>query len=83
MLRPQRVALKTDLKLSSRIIISDASFAISQPYNPIQKPTSACLRASKSFRLSPVTATVDPTDCSAMMKANFCSGVHLANTLHL
>lgn len=60
MLRPQRVALKTELKLSSRKMISEASFATSQPAYPIQKPTSAFLRASTSFNPSAVTATENP-----------------------
>jgi hypothetical protein len=42
------------------VMISDASLAISQPYCPIQKPTSAYLRASTSFRPSAVTATEEP-----------------------
>ncbi len=53
MVRPYRIALSMELKLSSRITISLASFATSVP-PPIAKPTSAFLSAGESFTPSPV-----------------------------
>lgn len=79
-LRPQRVALKTELKLSSKKIIDEASLAISHPL-PIQNPTSAFLRAVTSLRPSPVTATYFPMLYKATMKESLCSGVQRARTL--
>jgi len=45
MFLPHWTALKTELKLSSRIMMSEASLATSQPEIPIQKPTLADERA--------------------------------------
>ena len=78
---PQRVALNTELKLSSIIIIWDTSLAISLPV-PMQKETSASFRAFVSVILLPVTATWFPLVVRAAIKANFWSGLHLARTLH-
>lgn len=82
MLRPHRVALKTELKLSSRKIIDEASLATSQP-EPMQKPTFDYFSAPTSFKPSAVTATEEPVHWRAQMNANFCSGVHRAITLVL
>lgn len=83
MLLPHWAALKTEVKLSSRIIISAASLATSQPDIPIQKPTSDSLRARASLIPSAVTATCAPTSLSPTMKVNLSSGVDLASTLSL
>lgn len=78
---PHCVALKTELKLSSKMIMSAASFATSQPDTPMQKPTCACFKAPASLIPSAVTATYDPTHFNPTINANLSSGVDLASTL--
>ena len=58
--RPHMTDCTIDEKLSSIIIMSDASCATAVPAIPIDKPTSASLRAGASFVPSPVTATTSP-----------------------
>lgn len=83
MLLPHCAALNIEVKLSSKIIISEASLATSHPEIPIQKPTLACFSARASLIPSAVTATVAPTSFRPTMRANLSSGVDLAKTLSL
>jgi hypothetical protein len=55
---PQAKALTMEEKLSSMRMMSDASLATSVPAMPMEKPTSAALRAGASLVPSPVTATM-------------------------
>lgn len=57
MFLPYFTAVKTEQKLSSVRIISQALLATSVPEIPIENPTSALARAGASFVPSPVTAT--------------------------
>mmetsp|Transcript_1375 Transcript_1375/g.5909 ORF Transcript_1375/g.5909 Transcript_1375/m.5909 type:complete len:286 (+) Transcript_1375:316-1173(+) len=59
--RPQSTALTIEAKLSSRITMSDASFATSVPHKPMLSPTSPAFNAGASFVPSPVTPTTSPT----------------------
>mmetsp|Transcript_277 Transcript_277/g.611 ORF Transcript_277/g.611 Transcript_277/m.611 type:complete len:243 (+) Transcript_277:439-1167(+) len=59
--RPQSTAFTIEENLSSMIIISEAFFATSVPERPIDRPTSAALRAGPSLVPSPVTPTTSPT----------------------
>lgn len=61
---PHETACTMLQKLSSKIIISDASFAISVPVIPIARPTSACFSYGASFEPSPVAATTLPRNYS-------------------
>ena len=54
---PHLTAVIIEEKLSSKINISAAYFAVSVPAIFIAKPTSALLKAGASFVPSPVTAT--------------------------
>lgn len=54
MRRPSSMALRIDAKLSSVRMISEASFATSEPDSPIAIPTSARLREGESLTPSPV-----------------------------
>ena len=58
--RPHRTTLTIEVKLSSRMTISDASFANSVPAIPIANPISASFSAGASLDPSPVTATTSP-----------------------
>jgi hypothetical protein len=49
-----------EVKLSSKRIMSEALLAASVPVIPIEKPTSALVRAGASLVPSPVTATTPP-----------------------
>merc|ERR1711865_158985 len=53
--RPHLMALTIDLKLSSMMMISDASLATSVPAMPMARPTFAALSAGASLVPSPVT----------------------------
>lgn len=55
--RPHMSAVTMEAKLSSIRMISEASLATLLPVIPMEKPTSAALRAAPSLVLSPVTAT--------------------------
>jgi hypothetical protein len=55
--RPYLKATTIELKLSSRRIMSEAPLATSVPAIPMEKPTSAFVRAGASLVPSPVTAT--------------------------
>ena len=61
--RPYRIAFSMDRKLSSRMVISPASFATSVP-EPIAKPTSAFFSAGESFTPSPVMPTTRFSSCA-------------------
>ena len=80
---PYWAALNTDAKLSSKIMISEASLATSQPDYPMQNPTLAYLRAVVSLIPSPVTATIAPNSCRPVISVNLSSGVALARTFNL
>ena len=58
MFLPQTIAEIIESNLSSNKIIELESFAISLPYFPRAKPTSAFFNAGASFVPSPVTATI-------------------------
>mmetsp|Transcript_4920 Transcript_4920/g.12269 ORF Transcript_4920/g.12269 Transcript_4920/m.12269 type:complete len:306 (-) Transcript_4920:3334-4251(-) len=58
--RPCSMPLMMLPKLSSRRMMSAASFATSVPRMPIAMPTSACFRAGASFTPSPVMAQIAP-----------------------
>mmetsp|Transcript_25715 Transcript_25715/g.72046 ORF Transcript_25715/g.72046 Transcript_25715/m.72046 type:complete len:339 (+) Transcript_25715:611-1627(+) len=73
MQRPHRTEKTMELKLSSRMIISEASFATSVPAIPIARPTSACLSAGASLVPSPVT----PTTC--LLAIRRCTRVSLSS----
>ena len=70
-------------KLSSVKIISDAFFATSVPFNPIDIPISAFFKAGASFTPSPVIATTAPVFLNAFTILTLCSGDTLANTEYL
>ncbi len=78
---PHLIAVIILLKLSSIIMIPEASFAISVPYIPIAKPILAVLRAGASFDPSPVTATILLNYFNPVTIIYLCYGVDLANTL--
>ena len=59
MILPSSIPLTIELKLSSRMIMSAAFFATSEPL-PIATPMFAFLMAGESFTPSPVTATMCP-----------------------
>ena len=81
MFRPQIKALTIELKLSSMMIISEALFAICVPLTPIEKPTSALIKAGASFVPSPVTATTLFSFCMHCTSLYLCSGLERAKTL--
>ena len=78
--RPHFIAVTIELKLSSRIIIPEASFANWVPDNPIDIPTSAFLNAGASLFPSPVTATISPAYLSPVTNKNLSLGVARART---
>ena len=55
--RPSRIPSTIEMKESSEITISDASFATSVPCIPIAIPASAIFKANASLTPSPVIAT--------------------------
>mmetsp|Transcript_47982 Transcript_47982/g.108934 ORF Transcript_47982/g.108934 Transcript_47982/m.108934 type:complete len:249 (-) Transcript_47982:1724-2470(-) len=59
--RPQVTALTIEEKLSSMMMMSEASLATSVPEMPIAKPTSAARSAGPSLVPSPVTPTTSPS----------------------
>lgn len=59
MARPQRMDLRIEAKLLSRIIKSELSLATSQP-DPITRPTLAFFNTSESVIESPAIATIPP-----------------------
>lgn len=68
------------LKLSSTIMISEASFATSVPAIFMAKPTSDFFKAGASLVPSPVTATVCPNYIRPVTSKNLSSGEDLAST---
>jgi len=61
--------------------MSEADLAISVPEMPMEKPTSAFLRAGASFVPSPVTATTSFVSLKAVTRVNLSRGELLAMTL--
>lgn len=82
MARPQRIDLRIELKLLSRITRSELSLATSQPL-PMHKPTSACLSTSASEIPSPAIPINPPCCWIPRTKMNLSSGVALAMILSL
>lgn len=78
---PYLRATTIDEKLSSSKIISEAPLAISVPVIPMEKPTSAFLRAGASLVPSPVTATTPYYDWIPVTRINLSRGDDLAKTL--
>mmetsp|Transcript_12191 Transcript_12191/g.19874 ORF Transcript_12191/g.19874 Transcript_12191/m.19874 type:complete len:420 (-) Transcript_12191:1465-2724(-) len=58
--RPQRMAFTMELNLSSRMTMSEASWATLVPVTPMLRPTLAAFRAGASLVPSPVTPTTWP-----------------------
>mmetsp|Transcript_7208 Transcript_7208/g.11282 ORF Transcript_7208/g.11282 Transcript_7208/m.11282 type:complete len:399 (-) Transcript_7208:127-1323(-) len=58
--RPQRMAFTMELNLSSRMTMSEASWATLVPVMPMLRPTLAAFRAGASLVPSPVTPTTWP-----------------------
>mmetsp|Transcript_620 Transcript_620/g.2211 ORF Transcript_620/g.2211 Transcript_620/m.2211 type:complete len:210 (-) Transcript_620:2135-2764(-) len=77
--RPQRIALTTEAKLSSRSTMAEAPLAMSVPVF-MAKPTSASLSAGASFVPSPVTATTSPWSCSRPTSTCLSDGDERAST---
>ena len=69
------------VKLSSRRIISDASFATSVPVRPIATPISAAFNAGESFTPSPVIAATSPFLFKDWIMRSLSAGDTLANTV--
>mmetsp|Transcript_9487 Transcript_9487/g.43179 ORF Transcript_9487/g.43179 Transcript_9487/m.43179 type:complete len:290 (+) Transcript_9487:778-1647(+) len=82
-LRPHSTALAMDAMLSSRMTMSQASFAISVPAMPSAKPTSASLSAGASLVPSPVTDTTSPKDFCRLHRVSLSAGEERARTLIL
>mmetsp|Transcript_13899 Transcript_13899/g.38197 ORF Transcript_13899/g.38197 Transcript_13899/m.38197 type:complete len:326 (-) Transcript_13899:334-1311(-) len=59
--RPHKTALTMEENRSSMMMMSEAFLATSVPERPMERPTSAALRAGPSFVPSPVTPTTSPT----------------------
>jgi hypothetical protein len=78
---PHLIAVIIELKLSSKIIIPEASLATSVPAIPIAKPISAFFNAGASLVPSPVTATTYPHYLNPVTSKNLSSGEDLARTL--
>mmetsp|Transcript_16662 Transcript_16662/g.65071 ORF Transcript_16662/g.65071 Transcript_16662/m.65071 type:complete len:281 (-) Transcript_16662:1748-2590(-) len=84
MLRPHMTDLTMELKLSSVMMMSDASLAMSVPVIPIARPTWALRSAGASLAPSPVTAT----SCflrsrSRRTRRSLSSGLERASTWRL
>ncbi|KAJ4838589.1 hypothetical protein Tsubulata_007089 [Turnera subulata] len=79
--RPHRRTVTTEAKLSSRITMSELSFATSVPCIPMESPISASLRAGASFVPSPVTATTCPFSFRHWTIRSLSNGEDLAITL--
>mmetsp|Transcript_4355 Transcript_4355/g.13564 ORF Transcript_4355/g.13564 Transcript_4355/m.13564 type:complete len:216 (+) Transcript_4355:417-1064(+) len=81
--RPHETEATIELKLSSRMTMSDASLATSVPVMPIDRPTSDTLSAGASLVPSPVTATTSPISLSADTSRYLSLGVERASTCSL
>mmetsp|Transcript_44658 Transcript_44658/g.112543 ORF Transcript_44658/g.112543 Transcript_44658/m.112543 type:complete len:267 (-) Transcript_44658:1927-2727(-) len=80
MRRPHTTERTMDLKLSSMMMMSDASLASSVPAIPIARPTWAARRAAASLVPSPVTATTSPMDFSVTTSLCLSVGDERAST---
>lgn len=80
-LRPYRRATTIELKLSSKRMMSEADCATCVPVMPMEKPTSAFLKAGASLVPSPVTATTPWYACIPVTKIRLSMGDDLARTL--
>ena len=72
-----------DLKLLSSMTTPDAYFAVSAPFNPIEKPTRAFLRAGASKGPPPVMAATFYCSFKPIAKRFLSSGDAFARTLSL
>lgn len=80
MFRPHITARTILLKLSSRSMMSAASFAISVPAIPIANPMSAFFSAGASLVPSPVTATTWPSQRRPVTRVYLSCGLERART---
>lgn len=78
--RPQTTAFTIELKLSSRIMMSEAFFDTWVPVIPIASPMSALIKAGASFAPSPVTPTIWPSLLIPSTNTYLCYGLLLAIT---
>mmetsp|Transcript_105942 Transcript_105942/g.257362 ORF Transcript_105942/g.257362 Transcript_105942/m.257362 type:complete len:248 (-) Transcript_105942:2817-3560(-) len=81
--RPSSTPFTIEAKLSSRRIMSAASFETSVPAMPIATPMLAFLSAGASLTPSPVTATTLPFFWNWSTIMSFCLGLVRANTISL
>mmetsp|Transcript_27257 Transcript_27257/g.64984 ORF Transcript_27257/g.64984 Transcript_27257/m.64984 type:complete len:264 (-) Transcript_27257:1905-2696(-) len=77
---PQRTLLTMEEKLSSMMTMSEASCATEVPAMPMERPTSASLRAGASLVPSPVTATTSPISLRRFTSVSLSCGLHRAIT---
>ena len=77
--RPYRMAFSMEERLSSRIVISPASFATSVPL-PMAKQTSALRKAGESFTPSPVMPTTMFSSCAIFTRRLLSNGNALETT---
>mmetsp|Transcript_37029 Transcript_37029/g.57818 ORF Transcript_37029/g.57818 Transcript_37029/m.57818 type:complete len:218 (-) Transcript_37029:2015-2668(-) len=68
--RPQRMAFTMELNLSSRMTMSEASWATLVPVIPMLRPTLAAFRAGASLVPSPVTPTTSPVPLAVRCAAD-------------
>jgi hypothetical protein len=79
-LRPHTTAFTIELKLSSKMIISEAFLDTWVPVIPIANPISALIKAGASLAPSPVTPTICPNLLIPSTNTYLCYGLLLAMT---
>ena len=80
MVRPKRMALVIDKKLSSKMTMSLASLHTSEP-EPMANPTSAFFKAGASLTPSPVIPVTNPNSSDNLTNLLLSSGRLRATTL--